>query len=257
MDKRTEKQLREQLKKNQTTIHILSTADYLKIYSKHKKVSLDPALYTAKKVGGFVSPIIDTTTAIRLGRDLGILGKVVTKTYHGKQYIVFKGYAGLRKIFTSTKYLATNTKVIDMAIGKLGVTKTIAKGARLTAFITVPINVFNYIISDSMTMQQLIGTTATDLAKIGISSAAATGAAYVVGAVTTVALGPLVAAIAVGVIVGLVLDKLDEKFKITEALIKTIDEIWNTDYKYKTKKTLHEIIMQFTDPKKLMYWYSQ
>jgi hypothetical protein len=45
----------------------------------------------------------------------------------------------------------------------------------LTIFLIAPLNVLNYVLSDQQTMTDLIGATATDLAKVGIASAVAAG----------------------------------------------------------------------------------
>ncbi len=227
MDKRLEKQLRSDLKTNAESLHMMSSNDILTIWSKHTKKPIESIVDIAKKGAGYVSPTLDAVTIARVAKDLGIKGKIVTKVVQGKQYIIFKGYAGLRSIFTGTRYLATNPKVIDMAIGNLGVGKTILKGTRLTIILTIPINIFKFIVSDKMTMSQLIGTTASDLAKIAISTAAGSAAAFAVGAITTIAIGPLVAAVAVGVLVGIALDMVDDKYGLTDKLIKGIEDFWN------------------------------
>lgn len=241
MDKRTEKQLRSELKKNATSLHILSSNDILTIWSKQTKNPIESIIDIAKKGASYVSPILDTITVAKLAKDIGIKGQIATKIVQGKQYIIFKGYAGLRSIFTGTRYLATNPRIIDMAIGSMGVGKTILKGTRLTIIITIPINIFNLIIKDDMTMQKFIGTTASDLAKIAASSVAASGAAYIAGAITTVAAGPLVAAIAVGIVVGIALNYIDDRYGLTDALIKKIEELWECGYFCKAGKAMHQI----------------
>ena len=73
-------------------------------------------------------------------------------------------------------------------------------------------------------MGKLLGTVASDLAKILISSGASTLAAMTVGAVTTIAAGPLIAAIFVGIAVGITLEAIDQRFGITDKLVAAIDE---------------------------------
>lgn len=48
-------------------------------------------------------------------------------------------------------------------------------------------------------------------------------AAMAVGAVTTIAAGPLIAAIFVGIAVGMALESLDQRYGITEKLVNAID----------------------------------
>lgn len=162
--------------------------------------------------------------------DLGLKGRTVLKTVDGKHYIIFKGYPGTRSIFTSTRYLATNPRVVDMAVGKIGANRAIVSGARLTIFLIVPLNVLNYVLSDQQTMTDLIGTTATNLAKVGIASAVAAAAATATATLTTIAAGPIVVAIAVGIVTGFGLDALDKKLGVTNALVEALDKAYDSTF---------------------------
>ncbi|MCP4343368.1 MAG: hypothetical protein GY799_31950, partial [Desulfobulbaceae bacterium] len=138
--------------------------------------------------------------------------------------VIFKGYAGNRSIFTATRYLANNPKVVDMAISKVGLNRTILSGARLTVFLVVPLNVLNYILNDQHTMSSLIGSIATDLVKIGVSAAIASLAVMATATLTTLAAGP----ITVGVVTAYALDALDRQFGVNKALIKALDDVYDS-----------------------------
>jgi parvulin-like peptidyl-prolyl isomerase len=77
-------------------------------------------------------------------------------------------------------------------------------------------------------MSDLIGTTATDLAKVGIASAVASVAAT--AALTTVAAGPIVVAIAVGVATAFGLDALDKRLGVTDALVDALDKAYDSTF---------------------------
>ncbi len=115
-----------------------------------------------------------------------------------------------------------------MAIGKTGVNGAIVSGARLTIFLVVPLNILNHILSDQQTMSQLIGSTATDLVKVGAAAAIASIAATATAALTTLVAGPIIVAIVVGVAAALTLDALDRKFGVTKALVKAIDDAYDS-----------------------------
>jgi hypothetical protein len=53
--------------------------------------------------------------------ELGIIdGKVVINKVNGKNYALIKGFAGQRKLLRGTRFLASNPKIVDLAIGQLG-----------------------------------------------------------------------------------------------------------------------------------------
>jgi len=81
---------------------------------------LDAVGFTKRNVSPYISPILDVYTLALVCKDLGLTGRVETKIIKGRQYVIFKGYPGLRILFPGTKYLADNRKVIQMAIGGLG-----------------------------------------------------------------------------------------------------------------------------------------
>lgn len=194
------------IKQNTQILDVLSTADLIKAWEKTTGKDIAQAVGKTTRLGAnFASAVLDTRTAIKLVKDFGVNGKVVLKPVNGKQYVIFKGYAGTRSIFAGTRYLATNPKVVDMAIGKVGVNRAIMSGARVTIFLVVPLNILNSILSDQQTMTQLIGSTATDLAKVGAASAIASLAATATATLTTLAAGPIVVAVVVGVATSLAL----------------------------------------------------
>jgi hypothetical protein len=65
---------------------------------------------------------------------------MMPKVIRGYQYIAFTGYAGRRTIITSPIYKANNIKLVNLAIGRLGVVKSIAKGTVLTLALTIPLS---------------------------------------------------------------------------------------------------------------------
>lgn len=183
----------------------------------------------AKTLAGYTSAANDSFIAAKLLREFGIQSnKVIVKTYAGKQYVIFKDYPGARKIFRGTRYLTGNPKVVRLAVGPKGIAKAVKGGFVLTVVLSVGIEIFDYIIRDTATLSHLLGVITGDLIKIGLSSIAAAVAGLAVGATAilgTVAAAPIIAAIAVGVITGLVLNKLDSKLGATAALIAAYEKM--------------------------------
>lgn len=221
-------QLQQKAAQNTHVLDIFPVADLVHAWQKTTGKDIAQALgQGARFAANYASSILDAQVVLRMIKDLGVSGKVILKKANGKQYVIFKGYAGKRSIFTASRYLAQNPKVVDMAIGTVGVNRSIISGARLTIFLVVPLNILNYLLSDQQTLTELIGTTATDLIKVGVASAVASVAATTVASITTLAAGPLVVAIAVGLAVGYGLDKLDQHFGLTDALIKGLDNAYD------------------------------
>jgi hypothetical protein len=237
--------LRKSVKENSHTLYAFSAEDLIKEWEyktgkKHAELVTDKI----KSASGYVSPFMDSIVASKLIKDLGFFGKVVTTIKGGKSYIVFKGLAGKRTIFTSTRYLANNAKVVDMAIGKLGLNKSILGGLRLTIYLTIPINILLEFTRDHFSMTRLLGTTATDVIKLMAAAGASVIASMAVGSITAVAAGPLIAAIAVGIATGYILSELDEHFGITEALIEFMDK--------SVDRTFGEVVRQLLSIERLL-----
>ncbi len=92
-------------------------------------------------------------------------------------------------------------------------------------FLLGAFRVADFILSDQMTLSQLLGTLATDVVKIGIATGASIVAASAAAAVFTVAVGPIVAAIGVGILVSYGLGRLDEHYQLTGRVIAGLDQI--------------------------------
>jgi hypothetical protein len=216
-----EDQLVKELQENEQILQIISYDDLVKEWEATKPYAMQGA--------GFVSPVNDSVTAAKLLSEFGLKpNKVVIKQYGGKKYVIFKGYPGARKIFRGTRYLTENPKVVRMAVGPKGVADSVKGGFVITVVLSVGIEVFDYFIRDTATLPELLGNVTGDLVKIGLSSIAAAAAGLMVGSaaiVGTVAAAPLIAAIAVGVIVGWALDKIDSKIGATAALIKAYENL--------------------------------
>lgn len=179
----------------------------------------------------WTASLMDAKLLTELGLDLKRGGSFLTRyriaTYGGKQYIIFKGAHKARQALTGTRYLAANTKVVNMGIGKLGAAKSIKGGMFITLFLTVGFRALEQLLNDEATWHDFVGGLAGDVVKIGIAGGASMIAACLAGAGATagaIAVGPLFAAIAVGVVVGLALDYVDEQIGFTQGLINGLRE---------------------------------
>lgn len=202
-------------------LHILSLeqfSEFATTLSNHTNMD------NAKFAAGIGLQLADIRVANQLIDELGLTGKAVIKEIQGKSYVVLKGYPGLREKLTGTRYLASNPKVVDLAIGNKRVSGTIISGARLSIFITVPMTVLQFLVNEQSTLLRLVGTIASDLVKIGLSTIIASAAGMAAGAITTVAAGPIVAAIAFGIATAITFEYLDRTFGVTNALIDALEK---------------------------------
>ncbi|MDX5405449.1 MAG: hypothetical protein LPK11_00225 [Chromatiaceae bacterium] len=202
-------------------LHILSLeqfSEFATTLSNHTNMD------NAKFAAGISLQLADIRVANQLIDELGLTGKAVIKEIQGKNYVILKGYPGLREKLTGTRYLASNPKVVDLAIGTKRVSGTMISGARLSIFIAVPMTVLQFLISEQSTLLRLVGTIASDLVKIGLSTIIASAAGMAAGAITTVAAGPIVAAIAFGIATAVTLEYLDRTFGVTDALINAMEK---------------------------------
>lgn len=226
-------ELRDQLTitSNEHQLYIFSLDELLKeAQYRQQKFSTSFTADDIKAIAGQYSTVTDLLLVKKIIQELGLTGEVVEKTVNGKTYIILKGRAGLRQTLKGTRYLANHPSVVKLALGHTNTIKNVTRGAVVTIFITIPLSIADLIIRDAVTMGGLIGTIASDLAKILISATASSLAAFAVGAVTTIAAGPLIAAIFVGVGISYSLDSLDKKYDITNRLIKAIDNEINSLY---------------------------
>jgi len=209
-----EQKLLQDLRRNEYIIQVLSADDLITEYQAVKGMA---KAYTVA--------LLDSLTAARLLMELGYrVDQLEVKAYaNGKRYVIFKGYAGTREIFRGTRYLTSNPNIVRMAVGPRGIVSSARGGFVIGFVLSVGLEVFDYLIRDDATLSYLLGTISTDLLKIGVSAIAGAAAGLAVGSaaiVGTIAAAPLIAAIVTGVVVGVLLDDLDARLGVTQALIK-------------------------------------
>lgn len=168
----------------------------------------------------------DVVTLTKLVGDLGGIGaRVYVKTYPGRPpHIIIKGYAGLRKVLTGTRYGIHNPKVIAMGVGKAGAVNAAKTGGILTIVLLTTYRVVDYFLTDKATLSRLVGTLATDIVKVGISTGASIGAAMIAGGFS-IAVGPIFVVVLVGFGTTWGLTVLDETYGITERVVAGLDEL--------------------------------
>lgn len=221
------------IKQNQHEVYILSLEEMDCVIEKGVKGKIIKQKWSQLRgklefSANYVATGKDIVLFSKLLGDLGFAGtKVYIKYYRGQAHIILKGYPGLRKILNGTKYGVQNAKIIKMGLGKYGAIQAAKGGGILTIVLVSVYRVVDYFLTDSSTLNQLIGTLSTDVVKIGLATGASILAASSIAASSgvLVAFGPLAVVILVGVGVAMLLEFADEKYGITNKLIAALDEI--------------------------------
>ncbi len=186
-----------------------------------KKAGHSIMIGTALSIGEFFFDLYkdlkDLADLIKVGRDFGISGKMYTQTIHGKKYIIFKGRPGLRKTFTGTTYGINNSKILSFGIGKAAMVKSAIRGSVVGIVFVNAFNIAQYLLVGDSSWQELVGTMVADTIKVALASAAGLiGGVLLAGSGTVVI--PLLASFVVGMAVGELLEAVDNRWKITEAV---------------------------------------
>lgn len=226
------KELKQQIKSNQHEVFIVSIEEMYAIVQSLPKGNLPYIKNTWQKLKGkaetgasYYASADDLRTLSKLVGDLGgFATKAYVKTYGGKPHIILKGHPGLRRVLTGTKYGIKNPKVITIGLGKVGAIHAAKSGGILSIVLLSTYRVADYFLTDSATLNQLIGSLATDVVKVGITTGASIVAAVAMGGFS-IAVGPIFAVVVIGFGVSWALGVADEKLGITDRLIDGLDEL--------------------------------
>lgn len=169
---------------------------------------------------------IDSAGAVAITRSLGLTGRAYIKNSGGRSYLILKGNPAQRAVLKGTRYLTTNPKVAHIIISP----RSLARGAaRMTGIAVVAyaaLRVVEALLRDGdVRLTALLGTVASDVTKFALAATAGFLAGAVVGSFTTVAAGPLVAAVFIGVLTSFVVDRIDRSFGLTDKLVRTLEKV--------------------------------
>ncbi|MFT7559108.1 MAG: hypothetical protein ACI93R_001012 [Flavobacteriales bacterium] len=172
-------------------------------------------------MGSFLPVLSDVKVLAALAYDLhkggGVFSKYRINTHAGKSYVVFKGYAGLRAQLTSTRYLASNPKVVSMGVGKLGAANAIKGGLLITVVFSAAFHAVDQLLNDQATWHDFIAGVSVDVISAITGGAIAWGAVVaVVGGAAMAAIGPIVLMVFVGAGITYALNAIGDHYGLTE-----------------------------------------
>ncbi len=234
LSEQEKKELKQKIKLNQHEVFVVSIEEMDAIVQSSPKGKLPhiknawQKLKSKAEVGAsYYASADDLRTLSKLVGDLGgFATKAYVKTYGGKPHIILKGHPGLRAVLTGTKYGIKNPKVITMGLGKVGAIHAAKVGGIISIVLLSAYRVTDCFLTDEATLSQLVGSLATDVVKVGITTGASIAAASAfIGMGFTLAIGPIAAVVLVGIGVSMALSALDEHYGITDRVIAGLDEI--------------------------------
>jgi hypothetical protein len=227
------KVIKYKIQSNQHEVFVVSFTEMDAIIRSSQKVWDEGMTLAWSKVKGktefgasYYASADDLRTISKLVGDLGgFTIKAYVKNYGGKPHIIIKGFPGLRKIFTGTKYGIKNPKVVTMGLGRAGAVHAAKSGGILSIILLSGYRVIDYFLTDTATLNQLVGSLATDIVKVGIATGVSIAAATLVSAIFSIAIGPIVAVVFFGILTSVALTALDTHYGITDRIIIGLDEV--------------------------------
>lgn len=188
-----------------------------------------------ERVKLFMSTIPVTADAAALAvlaKDLSKSGNLLTKyqikTYHGRTYVIVKGYPALRQHLTGTRYLASHPKVVSMGIGKMDAAKAIKGGFVLSLVLSVGFHAVDQLLNDHKTWHDFVGGVAADVIYAGAASAIALGfLSIIAGGSATLIVGPLLIVLAVGALATTLFLLIDEHVQLGRHISQMLSDAQN------------------------------
>nr|WP_258013018.1 hypothetical protein [Pectobacterium odoriferum] len=178
-------------------------------------------------ISSFAGNIAEAVSVSRIVMEMKGVGVKATEYIgkNGSKYIRLSGYPGVRKYLDATRYLVGNQKIVDIGIGTKGIESGIATGARFCIIFSAAYRAIELMLKDEYELTDFFVNLTMDAAKLAVSIGAAWGAKTL--ATTAMVTGGSVVLIACGIFivgfaVGFSLFWLDNKYKISETIIKNL-----------------------------------
>jgi hypothetical protein len=231
-DFQRKKKLAKALSENEYQLVQMNSAEFVELYISHKQKQGMTRADTVENLGIIISqsspigkqfwdkhnakiktgsgliPLMTdvvalSALAIEMKRGGSAFSAFKTVTYSGQPYVVFQGYARLRRDLTGSRYLANNPKVVSLGIGKLGALNTITKGGVVTIIISAVFHFVDQLMNDKKTWHHFVGGMAVDIS-IALGTMAITWAGVLfLGTVATITIGALSVVVVVGTFLGI------------------------------------------------------
>lgn len=235
------KQLSEAFADNQADVYVMQANELTEIWlqtqlgqgkSEEEANTLfekltDLSIYVVREHTSTISSgAVLSKLASDMRRSGSIFGTYRQVRHSGFEFIVFQGRPALRKYLRSGSYHMKSPTLVKLGIGKAAAGAMLRSGLLLTMVISPAIRSLEWLMLDRHgTIEAVLGNISTDLVKGALSAAAGYYAmATFAGTALTVAVLPLAAGIAAGLIIATTLNILDENFGITDKIVAALIE---------------------------------
>lgn len=170
----------------------------------------------------YATNIYDVMSLSKVIYKLGEIGITATiyVNHKGTELVKISGYAGVRKILNAPVFSTKNPKIIEVGIGKYGLKNSIKQGAIIGFIYVSVVDTIDFILNDETSLARFIGGLATDLVKVGLSSAVvmAVGTFFVSSFIVL----NLAVVVMAGIATAYALNLLDDKLGVTNKLVNII-----------------------------------
>ena len=179
-------------------------------------------------VGPFKDTAGDAKLIYKLAKDMKSWSGArvyFSRGLHG-DLVTIKGWPKGRTLLPGTRYRVDNPRIVELQIGRPGLRAAARDSAKFGLILVCAVDVADFILRDKATLGQLLGNLTVDIPSVLVASAVgAIAGSMVVGSavIGTIACGPFLVALVVGVAVGYGLAMADEHFGISEKLGEAYD----------------------------------
>jgi hypothetical protein len=186
--------------------------------------------------------IFSTFSILAVDFQRGDNAKYTVKVCKGKTYISFKGYAGLRKHITGTRFLLNNPSLINVGIGTLGAAKAIKGGLAISIICSIGYYSLEQLLNDKKTWHDFVAGITVDTATALTGGAIVwTAVCAVGGSLVTLTIGPLLIVVLFGGLLTNALNVMANHYKLADKLaayLKNQEEILLGDFKRGIKQDI-------------------
>ncbi|MGL4967053.1 MAG: hypothetical protein ACRC67_37885 [Inquilinus sp.] len=176
----------------------------------------------ALDLSGLIPLLRDVNSGMELLRELGLNGRYYTKEINGRTYVILRGYAGLRKVLSASRYLPTNPKVIAYGLTRAAAGMDAGVNVVITIVVLVPLEIIRYLMGEQ-TLSEVLGNVLTGSMIAALSSAAAFGVASIPALGAAPAVAVVAGTIVVGLLIGWGLNRLADALNVSGLISMALD----------------------------------
>lgn len=165
--------------------------------------------------------------------------KAIEYKVGGKTYIKITGHPGLRRILTGTRYGASHPQILEMAIGKLGISYSIIQGTKFCIYFSLAWRAVELIFKSDYHLVDFLVDVTMDVAKILVSSVVIGVAAGILSLSSLSVIATIGLIIFIGFIINIVLNMIDDELRLSSTLKKNVDNYFEHHKEHLNKHGLY------------------